>query len=90
MSALAVLNEQCDKRGWRLALTGVTHMIDGKASEKLNVPGMLLDGLEVRGVKIAGQRELLVRTAVDGLTVFDLDRSAVQLARLLERQGLLG
>lgn len=89
MSALNELHAQCDKRGWRLALTGLAHQIDGKASEKLNVPGMLIDALEVRGIKIAGARELLARVAVDGLSVYDLDKSAVQLAKNLERQGLI-
>lgn len=88
MSALDELHVQCEKRGWRLALTGNAHNLDGTVA-KLNMPAMLVDGLEVRGVKIAGARELLVRTAVDGLSRFDLDHSAVQLARGLERQGLI-
>lgn len=79
MSAFEVLNEQCGRRGWRLALTGRTDDRDC----------MTLDGFEVRGVKVGGGRELLARTTLDGVAVGDLNQASVQLARSLAKQGLI-
>lgn len=91
MTALDELHVQCDRRGWRLALTGTAHEQDGTPSPKLNLPGMLIDGLEVRGCKIGNPfgRQLMARVPVDGLTVIDLDAAAVRLARSLAKQGLI-
>lgn len=90
MSAFDELHHQCERRGWRLALTGNSHYPDGsQASAQL--PAMLVDGLEVRGRrdKFFGARELLARVPLDGLQHLDFDTAAVDLARALESQGLI-
>ena len=91
MTALDELHEQCERRGWRLALTGTAHEPDATPSPRLNIPGMLIDGLEVRGCKVGNPfgRALMARVPVDGLTVMDLDAAAVRLARSLQLQGLI-
>lgn len=88
MSALDELNEQCERRGWRLALTGTAHYPNGERAP-LSSYAMLLDGLEVRGARLHGARDLLARVPMDGLTRLDFAQAAVDLARSLEAQGLI-
>lgn len=88
MAALDELNVQCEKRGWRLAMTGTAHFSDGTPGPN-SCPALIVDGLEVRGVKIAGSRELLARVPIEPFTDIDLDKVAVDLAHALESQGLI-
>jgi hypothetical protein len=91
MSALDELHLQCERRGWRLALTGQAYYPNGEPAP-LSAYAMLLDGLEVRGRRdrfFGNRRELLARVRLNGLTRVDLARAAVDLARALESQGLI-
>lgn len=88
MSALDELHVQCERRGWRIRLTGSAHYADGTPGPD-DLPAMLLDGIEVRGPRSTG-RELLARVPLDGLADhFDFDTAAVQLAQALASQGLI-
>jgi hypothetical protein len=91
MAALDALNAVCERRGWRILLTGCAHYPDGTPAPP-NMPAMLLDGLEVRGPIdrfLGNRRELLARVPIDGLAdTIDYDAAAADLARALARQGL--
>lgn len=76
MSALDELSVQCEQRGWRVALIGGN--LFGRRE-------LLLTALEVRGVRIAGERERLAYSAI--ASIDDVDQACVDVAMSLEREG---
>lgn len=82
MTGLDELSVQCERRGWRLALTArhVHHQQEA---------GMRVGSLEVRGVRIAGARELLASIPLPGVAACDYDAAALDLSASLAAQGLI-
>lgn len=85
MSALDELAVQCERRGWRVALT-TSHPLSDPAA----VPARV-QALQVRGRHLSGQpRELLASAVVeerDGELL--LDAAALDCAQSLAAQGLI-
>lgn len=76
MSAINELALQCGKRGWRVG-------IDGSYPYGRRQAGLVVNTLEVRG----RDRELLAHVSCDPE---NLDEAAIDAARALARQGLIG
>ena len=80
MSALDELHRQCERRGWRVALSGV-------CPGGTRLAGLQLMTVDVKGRLVCGRRDLLARVSLD--SAGSLDGAALDCAEALARQGLL-
>lgn len=81
MSAFDELARQCERRGWRLSFDGTYP--DGK-----NQPGLILNHLSVRSSSRTNREQLA--TAVAGPSLPELEGAALDCAKALAMQGLIG